>query len=179
MEVCNTMAIIAAPNSYHLAAVKRSIDGLNSIQTLLKMDTAQQRLNWYAKHYFGGSDEGSKVDPMASLAPLKSEEAENGRKPAEDTPLRVSKQGSGAPEAVSMHRAEFEKIRREHVDTFSELSSQIQELQHGKLRDVEDEHRFGESLRSRSAESPRYVYGVSASLLSALYNSITAVVCHL
>ena len=37
-----------------------------------------------------------------------------------------------------MHRAEFEKIRRDHVDTFAELSTQIQDLQNGKLLEVED-----------------------------------------
>lgn len=152
-EVCNTAAVIAAPSSYQLTAIKRAIDALNSVQTLLRLDTAQQRLNWYAKHYFGGSDDYPQQDLMETLAPLKVEESQ--RRPRDDSPPRVARSGTGAPEAVSMHRAEFEKIRREHVDAFSELSSQIQELQHGKLRDVEDS-RFEDSLLSRPEESPRW-----------------------
>lgn len=146
-EVCHTAAVIAAPNSYQLAAIKRAIDGLNSINAILKLDTAQQRINWYSKHYFGGGDTAEgEVNHMDGLSPLPTEERrgshdsedrgqdragqDNGRSDnrggAGD---RSARKGDafvgGAPEAVSMHRAEFEKIRRDHVVSHGVLQCRI------------------------------------------------------
>jgi hypothetical protein len=124
-EVCNTAAVIAAPSSYQLAAIKRAIDGLNAIRALLQLDTAQQRLNWYAKHYFGGSDERKDPELMDGMSPLKSEESQKrsggsiGNSDSSEagnevknevsasSPRSVRKQdkeSSGATEAVSLHR---------------------------------------------------------------------------
>ena len=142
-EVCHTAAVIAAPNSYQLVAIKRAIDGLNSINAILKLDTAQQRSNWYSKHYFGGGD-NSNTNHMDALSPLpevRGDRSDNrdqdggyesdtrdvngpnmhGDKAGDrdDRLPRSARKGDtfvgGAPEAVSMHRAEFEKIRRDHV----------------------------------------------------------------